>query len=231
MPIDVRRSWSRFVTEGEGRRTAHSFSFGAHYDPENLGFGALIALNDDVLQPGAGYPAHPHRDTEIVTWVLSGALRHTDDLGHTHIVEPGQVQVVSAGKGIVHAEVNAAGDETRFIQAWIRPDEPDLVPHYTLADAPLGSDWTQLVGGEGIGINTAGASLYAVQLGPRDSIDLPDAPHLHLFVAEGALGIGERELRAGATARLRDQGGRRIHADGTPTQVMVWAQSDTTFCK
>ena len=99
MTIDVRGASDRFVTREHGRVTAHSFSFGEHYDAENVAFGPLSSHNDDRLEPGAGYGEHAHSDVEIVTVVLEGALRHTDSEGNTSVLEPGQVSRTSAGSG------------------------------------------------------------------------------------------------------------------------------------
>ncbi len=131
--IEYRPGADRFVTRAEGRTTWHSFSFGAHYDPGNVGFARLVAHNDERLPPGTGYDDHPHADLEIVTWVLTGALRHTSTVG-SGVIGPGQVQRLSAGSGVVHSEVADGPEETRFLQAWVRPDEPGLEPDYLSAD-------------------------------------------------------------------------------------------------
>lgn len=222
MPIEVRRAADRFLTEIDGRSTAHSFSFGGHYDPDNLGFGAIIAHNDEVLDVGAGYGDHPHRDTEIVTWVLAGALRHRDDLGHDQIVEPGQVQVLSAGTGVIHAETNAASTPTRFIQTWLRPDELSLPPRYHVESVIERDGWTVLAGRGGITLNAAGAVLSLGRC-VEDTLALPQAERLHVFVVEGAVTIGEREIRAGSAARLTGEGGRLLHPTAAQTTVLVWA--------
>src|SRR4028119_142963 len=108
----------RPTTAGEGRLTRHSLSFGAHYDPGNVAFGALVAHNDDRLEPGSGYPDHPHVDVEIVTWVLEGVLAHRDSLGGAADLGPGTVQVQSAGSGVRHSEIADPGaGPTRFVQA------------------------------------------------------------------------------------------------------------------
>ena len=229
MPIEVRRAADRFVTEIEGRSTAHSFSFGEHYDPHNLGFGAMIAHNDELLEVGAGYPDHEHRDAEIVTWVISGALHHHDDLGHKEVVVPGQVQVLSAGSGVVHSETNVASTPTRFIQTWLRPDEPSTTPQYRLESVTAGDGWTVLAGPGGIPLNTAGATLYLGRCpaGTEDeTLALPQAQRLHVFVVDGAVTLGERELRPGYAARLTDEGGRLIHPTAADTIVLVWALAD-----
>lgn len=222
MSIEVRRASDRFLTEIEGRSTAHSFAFGEHYDPSNLSFGAIIAHNDELLERGAGYDDHLHRDTEIVTWVLTGALRHTDDLGHSSVVTPGQVQVLSAGSGVMHAETNAADRPTRFIQTWLRPDAHGLTPRYAVESVVETEGWTVLAGSGGVPLNTAGATLYLGRFS-EGALALPEAPRLHVFVVEGAVAIGEREIRAGSVARLIDEGGRLVQASMPGTTALVWA--------
>jgi redox-sensitive bicupin YhaK (pirin superfamily) len=230
MAVEVRRAGDRFVTRVGARATWHSFSFGAHYDPHNVGFGALQALNDEHLPEGTGYPDHPHRDTEIVTVVLTGALRHRDDAGRTGVLGPGDVQLLSAGSGVVHSEVadDTAAGPTRFLQAWLRPDEPGLVPSYADARVPLDASWTCVAAGDGLGVlpvHTRGAALHAARLDPGRALVLPDAPRLHLFVAAGAV-----RLAAGATvalgpddaARLLDEGGT-LTATSPNTLVLLWA--------
>jgi hypothetical protein len=135
--LEVRRAADRFVTETAGIVSRHSFSFGAHYDPGNVGHALLVAHNDDVVAPGAGYDTHPHRDLEILTWVLDGGLRHEDSRGETGLVVPGLVQRLSAGDGVLHSERNdaATGASVRFVQMWLRPDEPGGEPSYAQHDA------------------------------------------------------------------------------------------------
>ncbi len=210
------------MTQAEGRTTWHSFSFGAHYDPTNIGFGALIAHNDELLPPGTGYPDHPHRDTEIVTLVLSGALRHTDDHGHTAVLTPGQVGRLSAGSGVVHAEVTEPGVRTRFLQTWVRPDSSGVVPSYVSADYS-DSGLVSVAGPGGVvSLGAARVSLYAGTVaGP---VALPDAPLLHFFLISGQASVGDRLLEPGDAARLTDQGGRVLEVDSSAT-LAVWALS------
>src|SRR5689334_8008817 len=121
--INVRRAGERY-RGGEpaaGNETWHAFSFGAHYDPDNVGFGLLSACNEEHLAPGAGFAEHPHRDVEIVTWVVEGVLEHRDSAGHFGIVRPGQAQRLSAGSGVRHTENNAEEGPLRFVQMWLHP--------------------------------------------------------------------------------------------------------------
>lgn len=228
MTIEVRRASDRFATRDQGRTTFHSFSFGAHYDAGNLGFGAITAHNDEHLPAGTGYPEHPHRDVEIVTLVLEGALRHTDSGGRVGVLGPGEVARTSAGSGIVHAEVAdpAAGPgvTTRFLQTWLRPDEPGGVPSYAVAGGAAPTELTEVVGPDGaLGIGTRGARLHVGHV-EAGGVVLPDAPLLHVFVPDVTVTIGDRELTPGDAARLLDEGGRELTVEH-PGLLVVWSQT------
>lgn len=235
--VEVRRG-AASRTETDDRSTAHAFSFGPHYDPANLGFGPLVCHNDDRVAPGGGYPDHPHSDLEIVTWVLDGALTHTDtgdpDRPSTAL-GAGTVQVTSAGSGIRHSElVDPAAGPTRFLQVWLRPDEPGLAPRTRRApEVEIGTDgFTPVAGGRSgdvaLPIGVRDAVLYVAR--PRRGVPLalPDAPLLHVYVARGAVASevltpAAPALRAGDAWRLRDAGESVVvpHDDGS--ELVVWA--------
>ena len=227
--VDVRRAGSRFTTEAPGITTRHSFSFGQHYDPANVGHAVLVAHNDDRVAPGSGYDLHPHADLEIVTWVLSGSLVHQDSQGHVNVVGPGQVQRLSAGSGVRHSERNdapGAAEPTRFVQMWVLPDEPGMRPSYDLAAVdpdgltPLASGVARL--DAAVRIHTAGAALHVARLDPGDSVVLPDAPRLHVFVARGSADLeGAGRLDEGDAARFTAEGSPHLAAVA-PTEVLVW---------
>jgi hypothetical protein len=222
--IEYRLARERFRTDAEGRTTWHSFSFGAHYDPANVGFGSLAAHNDELLPAGTGYADHPHADLEIVSWVIDGALRHTSSVG-SGVVGPGRVQRLSAGSGVVHSEVADGAEGARFLQAWVRPDEPGLVPGYLAADVTIGAGWTCLADGDGRGVvpvAARGTSLHAADIAAGDRLALPDAPRLHVFVARGRVLLGERLLETGDAARLVGEGSRPVTAE-EDTHLVVWS--------
>ena len=234
MTVEIRPADLRSRTLAEGRTTRHSFAFGAHYDPLNVGFGPLVALNDEHLPPGTGYAEHPHADLEIVTWVLSGALRHTSTAG-SGLLLPGAAQLLSAGSGVRHSEVaddaSAGGATTRFLQAWVRPDVDGGAPDHRVTevghDLRPGAGWACLAAGDGSGpgalpIATLGASLHVAQVGADERLALPEADLLHVFVAAGQLMLGERRLGDGDAARLTDEGGRWVRAE-QEAHVVVWA--------
>jgi quercetin 2,3-dioxygenase len=228
--IEVRRAADRFTTRTEWLTSRHSFSFGAHYDPGNVGLAELVAHNDDVVAVGAGYDTHPHADTEIVTWVLEGSLVHRDSWGGEHVLGPGAVQLLSAGSGVLHSERNdAPGAErpTRFVQMWVRPDEPGLPPSYTQRDAAVENGLVPLVSGvpqleAPVRLHTAGAALHVLRLDPGQSVDLPRAPRLHVFMARGSAELeGAGLLRDGDAGRVTDEGALGLGAV-SPVEALVW---------
>ncbi|MGN0065116.1 MAG: pirin family protein [Nocardioides sp.] len=218
---------TRFATAEFGRLTRHSFSFGRHYDPANLGFGPLVCHNDDLLEPAAGYPDHPHRDLEIVTWVLSGALVHADDEGHHHVLHPGQVQVLSAGDGVRHSEfADAAAGPTRFIQVWVTPDEPGGTPAYrTTGAGDLRGGLVDVAGGDGLRLGRTGARLSVARLEAGDQVQLPTAVHQHVFAATGAVVLDGQRLAGGDAVRITGAAGSDVRAE-EPGELLVWSFDD-----
>jgi redox-sensitive bicupin YhaK (pirin superfamily) len=222
--IDVRRAAERFVTEAEGRTTWHSFSFGGHYDPGNVGFGALVAHNDELLPPGTGYDDHRHADVEIVTVVLEGALRHTDSDGRTRVLVPGEVSRTSAGSGLVHAETTEPGVRTRFVQTWLRPDASGGPSSYAVAQVGRPTTLTEVVGPAGcLDVGTTGARLFLAGAEPGE-LTLPDARLVHVFAVDATATLGDRELVPGDAARLTDEGGRTLTVE-TPGTLLIWSQA------
>ena len=127
--VDVRRAADRFATDIGWLDSHHSFSFGHHYDPRNTGHGLLLVNNDDIVRGGSGFDTHPHRDMEIVTWVLSGELEHKDSEKNRGVLYPGLAQRMSAGRGIWHSEMNNSGtDDVHFVQMWVTPDTESIDP-------------------------------------------------------------------------------------------------------
>ena len=213
--LEIHRAEDRAVTTYDGVVSRHSFSFGAHYDPANVGFGMLVCHNDDLLEPGKGYDEHPHRDLEIVTWVLEGELRHRDSTGASGVLVPGVVQVLSAGSGILHEE-HAGPGTTRFVQMWVRPDDVGLTPRYVQEPAPVGDDWLEVPG-----VRSSRAALYATRLRPRGTVRLPTTPYVHLFVCRGdaTLETGGGILE-GDAVRVSNSEGLALTGDA---ELLAWA--------
>lgn len=217
MSVQVRRAADLFVTAGDGVLSRHCFSFGGHYDPEHTGFGELVACNVEQLEPGAGFPDHPHRALEIVTWVLEGALRHRDSAGHDAVVAPGEVQHVRAGTGVVHAESNAAPGSTRFVQLWLAADEPLSAPSYEKRDVR-----SSLRQGELVRVLDLPAVSVA-RLGAGDLVALPVAPRLHLLVTRGTVELAAGAVLAGGdSARLTAEPAHEVRAS-EPAELLVVA--------
>ena len=129
--ITVRKAEDRGTSKFEWLDSRHTFSFADYYDPAHIGFRQLRVINEDRVQPGKGFPTHSYRDMEIITYVLKGLLEHRDSLGNGSVIRPGEVQRMSAGRGITHSEFNASQTEVvHFLQIWIRPEQASLVPSY-----------------------------------------------------------------------------------------------------
>ena len=198
--IEVRRAADRAMSEAPGITTSHSFSSGAHYEPANTHFGLLVAHDEHVLQPGAGFDTHVHRGLEIVTWVLAGTLQHEDSTGRRTTVRPGMVQHLSAGSGVSHAERNGGDDELRFIQMWLLDDRRGE-PAYRVET----SDSLRLHGQERICTSPALVG---------QPITLPDAPFVHVFVARGSAEVtAAGALATGDAARIFGCDGHRVSGD------------------
>jgi len=135
MAYELHRAESRGVAEHGWLSSRHSFSFANYYNPKRMGFGTLRVINDDIVAPGEGFPTHPHKNMEIISIPLSGALKHGDSMGHEQVIRCGEVQVMSAGSGILHSEFNASLEaEVRFLQIWIIPSLTDISPCYNQHD-------------------------------------------------------------------------------------------------
>src|SRR5262245_44819774 len=129
--IRIRKAEERGNFDHGWLKTAHTFSFADYYDPEFMGFRALRVINDDVVAPGRGFGKHPHRDMEIITYVLDGTLTHADSMGHTSPINAGEVQYMSAGKGVFHSEANTSPDKAvHLLQIWIEPNVVRAEPRY-----------------------------------------------------------------------------------------------------
>jgi quercetin 2,3-dioxygenase len=222
--IDVRPGVSRFVTRTEQVESRHSFSFGPHYDPDNIGFALLAAHNDDVLHPGGGFPSHAHRGVDIVTWLVSGALRHLDDAGGVGLVRPGSAQLLSAGTGVRHSEHNDVDTVTRYVQMWIVSDD-EKPSRYALASAPAGNGAFALIAaGDAeapLHLRRTGARLFAGRFRAGERTPLPRAAFVHVYVVRGALLLADLPLLAGDAARITDPAEIAVSADAD-CEVLVW---------
>lgn len=238
MGTDLHRADDRFHTTTDWLDSRHSFSFGRHYDPDNTHFGVLLVSNDDLVKAGTGFETHPHRDMEIVTWVLEGSLVHQDSTGHHGLVHPGLAQRMSAGTGVLHSEEAGASGDVRFVQMWVQPDTDRVTPGYEQLDISADLDAGELVvvasgmsghaADRAISIHQAHAALYAARLRPGASAALPTGPWVHVFMARGAVDLeGAGRLAAGDSARITGSDGQRLTAGTDGAEVLVWEMHAT----
>ena len=230
-PFDVRRGADRFRTVGPRLETRHSFSFGAHYDPANTSFGVLLAHNEELVGPGAGFPTHPHRHIEIVSWVLAGELASQDSTGRAGVLSAGGVARLSAGSAVEHAETNASTTAPlHLVQMWVVPDAEYDESGYQQADlsGPLSAgSWVVAASGRGdpdaVTLRQRGAVLKVARLPAGAALELPAAPYVHLFVARGEAAVeGAGPLAAGDAVRLAGSAGPRVTARTGGTELLVW---------
>ncbi len=204
--LSVRKAGERGHFDFGWLDTKHTFSFGEYYDPAHMGFSILRVINDDRVAPDTGFPTHPHRDMEIVTYVLDGALAHKDSLGNGSTILPGDVQRMSAGTGIRHSEYNASPDKpVHLLQIWLMPGQRGIAPGYEqkMFDAASKKDRLRLVaspdGAEGSVTVHTDARIFASILGKQAKVDYapPAGRSAWLHVARGAIEVGGTSLKEG----------------------------------
>lgn len=217
----IRRSADRGLADFGWLKSRHTFSFGEYYDPRHMGFRSLRVINEDRVAGGGGFPTHPHRDMEIFSYVLEGELEHKDSMGNGRTLKPGQIQLMSAGKGVTHSEYNPSPTvETHFLQIWIQPRELGLKPSYTEwhPDPKRESDARVLVispdGRENSATIHQDAFVYRIRLGAGQSVthELAQGRGLWLQVMRGQVGFAGVEVKAGDGVCLERAGRHEIRA-------------------
>jgi len=226
----IRRANERGFADHGWLRSFHTFSFADYYAPAHMGFRSLRVINEDRVQGGKGFGTHPHRDMEIISYVLSGALEHKDSMGTGSVIRPGDVQRMSAGTGVTHSEFNASPTETvHFMQIWLLPSSRGIAPSYeqkhfseqdrqgrlklvASADAREGS----------VAIHQD-ASLFASLLAPGERVahDLAQGRYAWLHVARGKVEVAGVELSAGDAGAF-EQGGEIALVAGEPSEVLLF---------
>lgn len=212
--LRIRKSTERGHADHGWLNTYHTFSFAGYYDPKQMGFRDLRVINEDWVQPKEGFPTHPHRDMEIITYVLEGALEHKDSMGNGSVIRPGEVQRMSAGTGITHSEFNHSGSElVHFLQIWIVPEKNGVTPGYEQTFFPDGEKRKNLRliasrdGRNGAVTINQDVNLYAALLEPGEDIAhvIPEGRHAWLQVARGSVEINGHRLEAGDGAAISDE--------------------------
>lgn len=229
--ITIRKSAERGHAEHGWLDSKHTFSFGGYHDSDHMGFRSLRVINQDRVRPGAGFPTHPHRDMEIFSYVIDGALEHRDSMGNGSILKPGQIQLMSAGSGVTHSEFNpSANDPLHFLQIWIHPREKGLEPSYTewSPSAESESDARALVispdGRNGSARIRQDAEVWRIRLEPGDEVShhLVDGRGLWLQVIDGPVRLNEATLGAGDGARAETDGEYRLVAGEVPVEALLF---------
>lgn len=233
--IQYRPSQERGLTEIEWLHSRHSFSFGEYHDPAHMGFGPLRVINEDVVEPGAGFPMHGHAHMEIITYVLSGALQHRDSLGNGDVIRPGDVQAMSAGGGIRHSEFNPSDSEgVHLLQIWILPQARGGDPLYqqTSFDPAAGHNrWQTLVTPDGTGGTLAirqDAVLQSVRLDAAAAVDVELRPERKYWLqaARGHATLAgdgfEAGLQAGDGIGLEKASGKAILQASSDAEILLF---------
>ncbi len=228
--LQVRKSQERGYADHGWLKSFHSFSFAGYYDAAHMGFGNLRVINEDRVAAGAGFGTHGHKDMEIISYVLSGELAHKDSMGNVESIPPGDVQRMSAGRGVMHSEFNHRADEaTHFLQIWIQPNERGIAPSYEqksfgeadkrgrlrLVASPEGSDGSLKL--------HADARLFAGLIDGNESVELALDPQRKNYVhlVRGELDVNGRRLVGGDAAMLEGESQLRLTA-GNDAEVLVF---------
>ncbi len=220
--IKIRKSADRGHVNLGWLDTHHSFSFASYHDPQHMGFRSLRVINDDTVAGGGGFDTHPHRDMEIITYVLSGALQHRDSMGNTAVMKAGDVQRISAGTGIEHSEFNYSPiDPVHLLQIWILPERKGLTPGYaekSFGAAPAGR-FTLIASKDGRDASVAinqDADVLLAKFAGGESIthNLRPQRHAWLQVAEGDIILNGQSLRAGDAVSVSGETELRLESNG-----------------
>jgi redox-sensitive bicupin YhaK (pirin superfamily) len=227
--LKIRKSTERGYADHGWLNSYHTFSFADYHDPQHMGFRSLRVINDDTVAPGQGFGTHGHRDMEIISYVLSGALEHKDSMGNGRIIRPGEFQYMAAGTGVRHSEFNPLTDRSsHFLQIWILPDRRGLEPRY--AEKSLNGEAAGRLalvassdGRQGsIRINQD-ADLWLARLQPGQTVahSLRPGRHAWLHVAEGVVAVNDQRLTGGDGAALSEAGNLELYAS-EPSQVLLF---------
>jgi quercetin 2,3-dioxygenase len=204
-----------------------TFSFDQYYDPDHVQFRSLRVINEDVVAPGQGFPMHPHRDMEILTWILEGALEHRDNAGGRGVLRPGELQHMTAGTGVMHSEFNPSPkDPVHLLQIWILPNRKGLKPGYeqlSFADSELRNNFALVAGPQAPITIHQDANLYIARLdeGAQAEHELEPGRHAWVQVARGAIEANGKQLQAGDGAAISNES--RVNVKATKaSEVLVF---------
>lgn len=225
--INIRHSEDRGHNQLPWLDSHFTFSFDRYYDPDHVQFRSLRVINEDVIAPAQGFPMHPHRDMEILTWILEGSLEHRDNAGGSGVIRPGELQHMTAGRGVMHSEFNPSPkNPAHLLQIWLLPERKGLVPSYeqlAFADSDLRGKFNLVAGPKAPVTIHQDANLYIARLDKGDSAKHALAPDRHAWVqiARGAVELNGRELKAGDGAAISNESELTVKAQET-SEVLVF---------
>jgi quercetin 2,3-dioxygenase len=225
--IEIRPSEERGHNKLSWLDSRFTFSFDQYYDPEHVQFRALRVINEDHVAPGAGFPTHPHRDMEILTWILEGAIEHRDNSGGNGVIRPGELQHMTAGRGVMHSEFNPSPkDPAHLLQIWILPERKGLDPSYeqlSFPDAELRGKFSLVAGPKAPVTIHQDANLYIARLdaGAEAKHTLEPGRHAWVQVARGGVELNGKKLKAGDGAAISDEAGINVRA-GEASEVLLF---------
>lgn len=228
--LHVRKAADRGIADYNWLQTAHTFSFSNYHDPNYMGFRHIRVINEDVVAPSKGFPKHPHRDMEIITYVLSGALEHRDDLGNVSVLRAGELQRMTAGTGIRHAEANpSADDPVHLYQIWLHPDREGIEPGYeqkAFDEAGRKGEWQVVVspdGRDGSLLIHQNVSILLADLGTGQVLERPIAKGRHAWVQviRGPVVVNGEPLETSDGLAVSDVPSLSIKAEG-PSEILLF---------
>jgi len=225
--INIKKSEDRGQTKIDWLDSKHSFSFGDYYDPENISFHSLRVINEDIVAPGQGFGTHPHKNMEIITFVLEGALEHKDNLGTGSIIRPGTIQRMTAGRGITHSEFNhSKTDPVHLLQIWLTPEKIGLPPSYEEANFKFENNYALLAAPEGMGgavkINQD-AKIYALgNIKEEIKFETNLNRAYWLQVAKGSALVNDIELNQGYALAIENEKVLKIICKNTKTEIILF---------
>ena len=227
--VKIRKASERGHAEHGWLDSHHTFSFADYHDPQWMGFRSLRVINEDLVMPGMGFGTHPHRDMEIITYILSGALEHKDSMGNGRIIRAGEVQYMAAGTGVEHSEFNPSKDEAvHLLQIWIQPDRKGVTPRYaekSFSNAATGRFHlaASKTGRDGSIAIHQDADLWLARLEAGQQVTHKPAPgrHAWIHIAEGEVSLNGEPLHAGDAAAVSDEPELELRA-AQPSQVLLF---------
>ncbi|WP_434778111.1 pirin family protein [Neisseria sp. Ec49-e6-T10] len=228
--LELRKASDRGVSRLDWLDSKHTFSFSHYYDPKQVGFSDLLVINDDKIKSGKGFGTHPHKDMEIFSYVLEGALEHKDSMGNGSIIYPGDVQMMSAGTGILHSEFNPSSKEdVHLLQIWITPERKSVTPRYQqvhFSDKQKQGKLCLIISPDGKNDSLSvyqDINVYAGLFDATETYDMviPEDRYVYVHLARGSLDVNDQHLEAGDGMRMRHE--EKLHfCNGIGAEVLVF---------